>query len=170
MKLIIIICLIGLALTTASFAQVVKAGDVLTYREERIDWNAKGNADFLDQKHGGGKIRVRHEIVEKKETVKSVDRGLKYGFPLKVGKAWGDGVDGVGCSKKQHTYCNYVERQEDVSVPAGIFVNCFKVVYETLPDTSIDWYCPGIGIVKSDYDHHGTITITKSELVKIERN
>jgi hypothetical protein len=155
-------------LQTSSTIKKVKKGDVLVYRDENIVWDEHGNEDFIDRKYShGNKVRVKHEVVHKKEVVKEADHGLKYGFPLKVGMAWGDGVEGVGCSARHHTYCNYVEKKENVKVLAGVFKGCFKVVYETNPDTNIEWYCPGVGIVKTDYDHHGTITIIKSELQKI---
>jgi hypothetical protein len=132
----------------------VKKGDILVYRVQ---------SEIYDEK-----ARVKRTLTERKEKVLAQDKGLKYGFALEVGKKW-------GCDRKEPwqgndaSYCNYAQKIEDVVVPAGVFKNCFKIVYETCPDTSIEWYCPGTGIVKKEYHHHGTITNITEELEKIAR-
>ena len=145
----------------------VKKGDILVYRVQSEIYDEKGNVEIYDQAMKE-KVKVKRTLIEKKEKVLAQDKGLKYGFALKVGKKW-------GCDRKEPwpgndaSYCNYVEKIEHVTVPAGVFKNCFKIVYETCPDTSIEWYCPGTGIVKKEYHHHGTITNIKEELEKIVR-
>ena len=84
-------------------------------------------------------------------------------FPYKVGKTTGD------FDRGDHMYCHYVEKIEDVIVPAGTFKNCFKVVESTCPDDETEWYCPGVGVVKTMYNHNGTITNVTGELKKIVR-
>jgi len=135
----------------------VKNGDVLVYQE------------MTTTQYVGGGENLQKTVIEKRETVKKADHGLKYGFPLKVGMAWGEGIDGVGCNQSQHDYCNYVENKKNVTVSAGTFRDCFEIVYITGPDTTTEWYCPGVGIVKSEYEHHGTITTMKSELIRIDQ-
>jgi len=45
------------------------------------------------------------------------------------------------------SHYNYVEKIEDVAVPAGTFKKCFKIVYRGIPDETAVWYCPGTGVV-----------------------
>ena len=105
--------------------------------------------------------KARWEDIEK---VTSIDKGLKYGFPLKVGMEWDSECD---FKRNDHMYCQYVEKVEDVTVPAGTFRNCFKIAHKTIPDEEIEWYYPGVGIVKYEYHHHGTITDEIYELKQI---
>jgi hypothetical protein len=101
---------------------------------------------------------------ESTEKVLAVDSGLRYGFPLKVGMEWAQECD---FKRTDHMYCRYVEKIEDITVPAGTFKNCFKVVYRTCPDEEAEWYCPGVGVVKYEYKHHGTIINEACELKEI---
>jgi hypothetical protein len=63
-------------------------------------------------------------------------------------------------------YFSYVEKIEDVTVPAGTFKNCFKIVFRTLPDDTTEWFFPSMGIVRVEYHHHGTIDNWIIELKK----
>jgi len=114
------------------------------------------------------KVRVNRIISQRIEEISESDlKGLRYGFPLNVGMKWDEECD---FERSDNMYCKYVEKIEDVTVPAGTFRNCFKIVYRTCPDEETIWYYPGIGVIKYLYYHHGTITNEKSELVKIIRN
>ena len=85
----------------------------------------------------------------------------EYIIPLQVGSRWGDPES---LNRKDNMYVFYVERLEDVTVPAGTFKNCFKIVNYTLPDETIQWFCPNVGIVRLEYHHHGTVDNLVSEL------
>ena len=60
-------------------------------------------------------------------------------YPLSVGKTWGSGLACMTC----------VSLSETVTVPAGTFENCAKIVW---PDAVYDeegmYYCQGVGLVK----------------------
>jgi hypothetical protein len=85
----------------------------------------------------------------------------EYIFPLQVGLKWGDPQS---LKRKDNMYIFFVEKIEDVTVPAGDFKNCFKIVHYTLPDETIQWFCPNVGVVRLEYRHHGTIINLVSEL------
>ena len=82
-------------------------------------------------------------------------------LPLKVGAKWGEPEM---LKREDNMYCFYVEKMEDVTVLAGTFKDCYKIVYRTLPDDTRWWFCPNMGIVKIESHHHGTITNWLSEL------
>lgn len=86
--------------------------------------------------------------------------GQEFNRPLAVGMKWGQDE-----WRKDNMYCYYVEKKEDIVVPAGSFKGCFKIVYMTCPDDSTWWYYPGVGVVKHEYHHHGTITNIMRELI-----
>jgi hypothetical protein len=86
--------------------------------------------------------------------------GQEFNRPLSVGMKWGQDA-----WRTDNMYCYYVEKKEDVTVPAGTFKSCFKIVNLTCPDDSTWWYYPGLGVVKYEYHHHGTITNILRELI-----
>ena len=88
--------------------------------------------------------------------------GPEYLLPFRVGALWGADP---GLPKRDDTaYQWHVEAKLDVSVPAGEFRDCYKLVYFTVPDHEIRWVCPGVGLVSIEYGHHGTIDQYRSEL------
>ena len=154
-------------------------GDVLVYQEELVDQGLvydfevnhkpiKGYVEFYEiyNKYANEKVRVGKRKTFHKEKLSSREDGLRYGFPLKVGLKWDEESD---FKRNDNRYCWYVEKMEDVTVPAGTFKDCFKITYDTCPDTETEWYYPGVGIVKYEYRHHGTITNETRELIKIVR-
>ena len=104
------------------------------------------------------------EIFLPNEKDVSIEKCPEYIFPLQAGLKWGDSDD---LKRKDNMYIYYVERMEDITVPAGTFKNCFKIVYSTLPDKTIEWFCPNIGVVRLEYHHHGTINNLVSELKEV---
>ena len=154
-------------------------GDVLVYQEELVDQGLvyhfeverkpiKGYIEFYEiyNKYANEKVRVGKRMTFHKEKLSSKEAGLRYGFPLKVGLKWDEESD---FKRNDNMYCWYVEKIENVTVSAGTFKDCFKIVYDTCPDTTTEWYYPGVGIVKYEYRHHGTITNETRELIKIVR-
>lgn len=89
----------------------------------------------------------------------------EYIFPLQLDSKGGDPES---LNRKDNMYVFYVERLEDITVPAGTFKNCFKIVQYTLPDETIQWFCPKVGIVRLEYRHHGPIDNLVSELKEIK--
>lgn len=156
----------------------VREGDILIYQHCLVDQgiangfkldivpaNARVELTEIRSDYTNDKIKVGKARWERNENVLTKENGLKYGFPLKVGLKWGEDTEAP--RRNDTMYCYYVEKIESVTVPAGTFEGCFKIVYDTCPDTSIEWYYPGVGIVKSEYHHHGTITDEISVLKKI---
>lgn len=90
----------------------------------------------------------------------------EYVLPFKVGDLWGALPDDP--PRDDTWYQWHVEARVDVTVPAGKFENCFRIVHFTLPDSVIRWVCPGIGLVASEYHHHGTPIDWRMELVSFE--
>lgn len=88
---------------------------------------------------------------------------LTYIFPIQEGSKWGDPES---LNRKDKMYFFYVEKLEDITVPIGTFKDCFKIIYHTLSDETIQWFCPYVGIVRMEYRHHGTIINHVSELKK----
>ncbi len=76
-------------------------------------------------------------------------------WPLSVKQEW-DAFGDVAPDFKNVYYWHVLE-QGTVTVPAGHFENCFQLMLQTGPDHAIDWLCPGIGLVRIEYHHHGTV-------------
>ncbi|HAZ10308.1 MAG TPA: hypothetical protein DCY56_04305 [Candidatus Omnitrophica bacterium] len=165
------------AFSTSQFP--LNKGDILVYQEELVDQGLvydfevehkpiKGYIEFYEiyNKYANEKVRVGKRKTFHKEKLLLKEEGLRYGFPLKVGLKWDEESD---FKRNDNMYCWYVEKIEDVTVPAGTFKDCFKIVYDTCPDTTAEWYYPGVGIIKYEYCHHGTITNETRELIKIVR-
>ena len=170
-----IFCINISAFSTSQFP--LDKGDMLVYHEELVDQGLvydfeikhkpiRGYIGFYEiyDKYAKAKVKVGKRNTTHKEKVLSKENGLRYGFPLKVGLKWGKEA---GLPRNDNMYCWYVEKIENVAVPAGTFKDCFKIVYDTCPDTTAEWYYPGVGIVKYEYRHHGTITNETRELVEI---
>jgi len=77
-----------------------------------------------------------------------------YVFPLHVGASWGS-VSVV--PRAGHCYEWYVEGQEDVDMPAGHFAGCYRQIFYTNPDDTTLWFCPGVGLARLRYRHHGSV-------------
>jgi hypothetical protein len=87
---------------------------------------------------------------------------LEYILPLRVGRGWGQEP-----KRRDTCYGWYIAGQKTVSVPAGTFKNCFRLIYNTLPDDLQRWICPGTGLVAEEYTHHGTQMHSRIELISI---
>ncbi|MBU1147120.1 MAG: hypothetical protein KKD11_02110 [Candidatus Omnitrophica bacterium] len=139
-------------------------GNTLVYNEVRED---------QDMDMDGKLVRIYSPYLNEPVYVKRLTRQIAERIPmqeeekefnrsLEVGMKWGQDA-----WRTDNMYCYYVEKKEDITVPAGIFKDCFKIVYMTCPDDSAWWYHPGLGVVKYKYRHHGTITNVTRELEKI---
>ena len=62
----------------------------------------------------------------------------------------------------------YVETKLDKTVPAGNFTDCYRIIFRTNPDATINFVCPGIGIVASEYHHYGSIVDYTAELTSYD--
>jgi len=114
----------------------------------------------IESKYLGEKVRVTRTSSKRISTSHP-----DYPEPLKVGMKWENPDLPGAIDRDDNMYAYYVEAIEDVTVPAGSF-KCFRITFRTCPDDTIEWFCPGVGIVKIEYHHHGTITNYTSELIK----
>ena len=132
------------------------------YQVQREYQDGTGEGIEIDDLYGEGKVRVKQtKVIQTIRGLGVEDNGdfpsidiPEEDFPLKVGAKWGEPEM---LKREDNMYCNYVEKVEDVIASAGVFKDCFKIVFRTLPDDTAEWFCPGVGIVKIEYHHHGTI-------------
>ncbi len=78
----------------------------------------------------------------------------EYVFPMQVGDEWGS-ADML--ARKDGFYVWRVEAQENITVPAGCFTDCYQLALWTLPDDTHIGFCPGTGMVSYKYHHHGSV-------------
>lgn len=71
-------------------------------------------------------------------------------FPLAVGQKWS-----MGNIKDSPPY-KEVKQKDTMTVPAGQFFNCFSLESTIGGTTFQEWFCPGIGFVWRNSEHHGT--------------
>lgn len=89
-------------------------------------------------------------------------------WPLTPGRSWpmDPSLPGDGSTLYQWTIAD----KGQVSVPAGTFEGCIEVALWTRPDHTLRTYCPGAGLVRLEYFHHGGgDDIRLWELVEIRR-
>jgi hypothetical protein len=87
----------------------------------------------------------------------------EYVIPFKVGNLWT--WDPTLPPRDDTNYQWYVQAKVDVTVPAGEFHECFRIVLGTLGSTTIRWVCPGVGLVAAEYHHYGAINDYRAELI-----
>lgn len=168
MKRVLLVALISVAAfaichaESMSYSPRLREGDLLVYtvfREDQ-DMDIGGTLVKIKDPYESGFLDVMHLTTIVTERFPSQDEEERqFNRSLAVGMKWDQGE-----GREDNAYCYYVEKKEDVKVPAGIFKGCFKIVYVTCPDDQAWWYCPGIGVVKYEYHHHGTITNILREL------
>jgi len=121
-----------------------------------------------DMNMGGELVKFYSPYLNETVDIKRLSRqvvgdedGKEFNRSLVIGMKWGQDE-----WRKDNMYCYYVEKKEDITVTAGSFKGCFKIVYMTCPDDSTWWYYPGVGVVRYEYHHHGTITNIMRELIE----
>ena len=82
--------------------------------------------------------------------------------PFEVGKVWPAFPDLP--PRDDTAYQWLVESQVDVTLPAGEFKDCYRILLRTMPDTTVRWVCPGVGLVAEEYHHNGAINDYSYEL------
>lgn len=90
------------------------------------------------------------------------DEKLRYVFPLGINQKWGE-ADKV--NQPDGLYCYVVEGVDNVTVPAGAFSNCSRIAFRSIADELVQWFKPGVGVVKSTYHHNGSVD---DELYELE--
>lgn len=130
----------------------IKKGDTLIYRHETVRADDQGTEEITISRDDPG-FRVSRETHQEYQVVRREDFGEAYGFYLKTGLAWEEGRPGLTqrCSRKPGTTCYHAQKTEDVAVPAALFQSCFKIVIDNIPELDVRRYCPGTGVVRSEY-------------------
>jgi len=88
----------------------------------------------------------------------------EYVFPLQEGEIWQE-FTGDPVSLDDPSYQWHVGAKLGVRVPAGTFTDCYRIELFTLPDETMKWVCPGVGLVAVEYSHHGALWEYRAELV-----
>ena len=86
-------------------------------------------------------------------------------WPLKNGQIWGDPAM---IARGDGMYVWQIGSVETISVPAGSIENCYKAAMMTNPDTTVEWFCPGKGLARFEYHHHGSIVDQVWELASFK--
>ena len=74
-------------------------------------------------------------------------------WPLSDGKVWGDPQQ---VALNSGFYVWHLSAVKSLSVPGGTFQGCYEAMMYTNPDTTFRWFCPGKGLARFEYHHHGT--------------
>jgi len=90
-------------------------------------------------------------------------------LPLAVNKRWGGDT-----AREDAWYCWHVESQTQrrltvKGAPASQPATVFTLAYRTLPDHQIVELCPGLGVIRYLYVHHGTVASADVRLVEFKR-
>jgi hypothetical protein len=84
---------------------------------------------------------------------------VQFVFPISLNSQWSmNNANDAPPNQK-------VTKVGSITVPAGTFDECFYREGSLGGMTFEDWFCPGIGVVWSNAEHHGTPYGTKRELV-----
>lgn len=114
--------------------------------------------------------------VDSEETARTLIQAGGAGFetsqiltwPVTAGQMWGDPAvlaqpDNAG------TYVWVVtELLPEVQVPAGTFRDCAVLAFVTNPDRTFRTFCPGVGFVRIEYVHHGSLHTETWELTSYQ--
>ncbi len=156
MIIVILLCIVSVISPSCKATAINDSS--LVYREIIDDQDLSSDGELI-QMHR----QYPNEMVDVKRLTRQFIGDMnEKGFnrPLSVGMKWDQDK-----WRKDNMYCYYVEKREDVTVPAGTFKACFKIVYVTMPDDQAWWYYPGLGVVKYEYKHHGPVEDIMRELI-----
>lgn len=99
-----------------------------------------------------GKVAILQSLYEELSSPDTANKITpKIIFPLEEENSWG----AITEPREDDMYKYYVETKTSLSMPAGNFTNCYKIVFYTLGDSSIRYVCPGVGDVALEYHHYG---------------
>ncbi len=84
---------------------------------------------------------------------------VEFVFPISLNSQWSM------YSAKDAPLNRKVTKGGSITVPAGTFTDCFYLQGVIGGMTFDDWFCPGIGVVWHNAEHHGTPYGSRRELV-----
>lgn len=103
---------------------------------------------------------------EDEQDVGDILKTPEYIVPFEVGNVWAFWADLP--EREDTNYQWHVQDIVDVSVPAGEFTDCFRLLFNTTSASTIRWVCPDVGLVAFEYHHYGTPNDYRAELVDFE--
>lgn len=129
-------------------------------------WTYKG----IIKSKEGARVKTK-QITKEIKDWKSIDGADMVKFPMHKGEEWEHVCD---FKRTDHAYCNYVKdvKYKDLSYIKGagkglrkvyIITNVLVSSYEEAD------YAEGVGIIRYEYVHHGTIDEKYMKLVEIKR-
>jgi hypothetical protein len=84
---------------------------------------------------------------------------VQFVFPISLNSQWSMyNAKGAPLNRK-------VTKVGSIAVPAGTFIDCLYLEGVNSGMTFEDWFCPGIGVVWHNAEHHGTPYGNRRELV-----
>lgn len=86
-------------------------------------------------------------------------------FPLQTGSLWGDERL---LARGDGLYVNKVGAPQELELPAGR-LRAWPIVFATLPERMTTWFSPGVGIVRYEYAHNGSLSRESYELLEFRR-
>jgi len=84
---------------------------------------------------------------------------VEYVFPINLDSLWSMS------NAKDAPLNQKVTKAGSITVPTGTFTGCFYIEGYTGGMTFDEWFCPGIGVVWYNSEHHGTPFGNRQELV-----
>lgn len=107
--------------------------------------------------------RLRQILDGGASTLRASDADLA--FPIRTGALWGDERL---LARGDGLYVNRVEAPVEVEVPAGR-LKAWPIVFATLPERITTWFSPGVGVVRYEYAHNGSLSRESYELLEFRR-
>lgn len=89
----------------------------------------------------------------------------EYIAPMKLGTKWPE-FSRDDTNNFDTSYVWYVESIVPVTLPAGKYNDCYRILLNTNPDTAIKYICPNVGLVSYFYSHNGSVNDYSVELIK----
>jgi hypothetical protein len=86
---------------------------------------------------------------------------VELAFPVQLGSGWS-----MYDNPPNPLPNRQVTQQGSLTAPAGTFKDCFYLQGQMGGTTLDDWFCPGIGFVWDNAEHHGTPIGSRRELVR----
>ena len=91
-----------------------------------------------------------HDLIDGKITLQPM-----LVFPMATGDSWGNLLENQPAEPGWYSWL--VEAVEPVETSTGTFEACYRLSQRTLPDHQFRWICPGVGMTRYEYGHHGSL-------------
>lgn len=98
---------------------------------------------------------LHQEYQVENNRILGIERDMELVWPLEAGQTLG--VLGGMEPQTDGQYVWTVGGPIDVQTPAGNFSGCYVITIFTRPDNKSLWICPEVGIVREEYNHHGSV-------------